>query len=175
MPAKPRNNRVELRLTELEKKDWSEAAGGTRKLSEWIRATCNAEANRLRRAELPEGFNPLQYEEYQRSLGIPVAKPVIVEDAIQREIQGEGVRPSAGYRERRPRAQGSEGDFTAPGLQDQAHRESRSLPVTQEPGDDSKGTLRTSVLASDDGSGCPRWQHHRPGVYCGACKRVIAK
>jgi hypothetical protein len=83
---------------------------------------------------------------------------VIVGDAIRRETF-----PDLGLAASQPQ------------MQDQAHRESRSLPVTQGPGDDSKGTLRTSVLASDDGSGCPRWQHHRPGVYCGACKRVIAK
>ena len=158
MPAKPRNNRVELRLTELEKKDWSEAAGGVRRLSEWIRAVCNARVAELAdaaasstAAERREGSTPspsiksVTTQIMSQGEPIIVAKPVIVEDAIRRSIG------------------------------DQAHRESRSLPVTQEPGDDSKGTLRTSVLASDDGSGCPRWQHHRPGVYCGACKRVIAK
>lgn len=38
------SNRINLRLTDFEKQEWAKAAGGTRKLSEWIRATCNAAA-----------------------------------------------------------------------------------------------------------------------------------
>ena len=134
MPAKPRNNRVELRLTELEKKDWSEAAGGTRKLSDWIRAQCNAAAGEQLRAADPM-----------------VTKPVIVEDAIRRSVE------------------------------DQAHRESRSLPATGAvPGADSsrpgsRGASGAGASAPASSQACPREWAHRPGVYCGACKRVIAK
>lgn len=149
MPAKPRNNRVELRLTELEKKDWSEAAGGTRKLSDWIRAQCNAAA-RLARDEN----------------GAVVAKPVIVEDAIRRSIHGESGKAPAGREEP-----------SAP-REDQAHRESRPLPATETPGDDSSSGDRKTVGAgvkASAPSACPRAWAHRPDTYCGACKRVIGK
>lgn len=149
MPAKPRNNRVELRLTELEKKDWSEAAGGTRKLSDWIRAQCNSAA-RLARDEN----------------GAVVAKPVIVEDAIRRSI---GEDASVGAYERHKAALERE---------DQAHRESRPLPATETRGADSSSGDRKSVGAgvkASAPSACPRAWAHRPGTYCGACKRVIAK
>lgn len=164
MPAKPRNNRVELRLTELEKKDWAEAAGGVRRLSEWIRAVCNARVAELAdaaasstAAERREGsipspsIKPVTTQIMSQGEPIIVAKPVIVEDAIRRSIG------------------------------DQAHRESRSLPATEAvPGADSsrpgsRGASGAGASAPASSQACPREWAHRPGAYCGACKRVIAK
>lgn len=43
-----KSNKVEIRLTDLEKKDWQEAAGGARLVSSWVRSLANAECARLR-------------------------------------------------------------------------------------------------------------------------------
>jgi len=88
-----------------------------------------------------------------KPLNVPNAKPVIVGDAIRRSVE------------------------------DQAHRESRPLPATEGvPGDDSSRLAdRTAVGGGAKASSpsatseCPRAWAHRPGTYCGACKRVIAK
>lgn len=140
----PRSNFVKLRLTDLEKKDWIRAAGGSRKLSEWIRFVCNTAAL--------SGGEELGSETGARALAVQVSpppesavpneKPLIVSAAIQESVQGE-----------------------------QAHRESRSLPATQALGDDSSSGKRKSAPGGDVET-CPRWMHHRPGVYCGSCKKV---
>lgn len=44
----PKSARVEIRVTDLEKADWAEAAGGVRKVSEWLRALANREATSQR-------------------------------------------------------------------------------------------------------------------------------
>lgn len=129
--ATPRSNNVKLRLTDLEKADWTAAAGGTRKLSEWIRQVCNAECDSTREP-------------------VPNSKPLIVADAIERSVE------------------------------DQAHRESRSLPATDAGGDDLSSGGRDGAGSAAKAAGpaseqCARWMHHRPGVYCGSCKRVIGK
>lgn len=101
-----RSNIVKLRLTDLEKQDWQTAAGGARRLSEWVRSVCNAAC------VVPhEAASMLDSAAAETVL--PNAKPKLVADAIERGAQ--------------PKAQ------------------------------------------------CDRWMHHRPGVYCGSCKKVIAK
>lgn len=32
--------------------------------------------------------------------------------------------------------------------------------------------MKSESLTSDSGE-CPRWMHHRPNTYCGACKTVV--
>ena len=156
----PRSNIVRLRLTDLEKADWQKAAGGSRKLSEWIRLVCNAaaEANRVTKAGLDP--DPIFREP------VPNAKPLIVAAAIQDSVQGEKTAQAGGDHRVAP------GPTTRG--EDQAHRESRPLPDTQAPGGDSSSGARTSASGSG-GETCPRWMHHRPGVYCGACKKVQPK
>ena len=169
--TQPRNDTVRLRLTTLEKSDWTRAAGGARRLSEWIRATCNARVAEL--ADAAASSTAAERREGSTtSPSIPNAKPVIVGDAIEREVKigqvdkgrgGHSTLVTGGQRpDERPKALAPE---------DQAHRESRSLSATGEPGDDSKGEARNG----GGGESCPRWMHHRPGVYCGSCKRVIGK
>lgn len=46
-----KSNKVEIRVTDLEKKDWQEAAGGARLVSSWLRGLANAECERRRRGE----------------------------------------------------------------------------------------------------------------------------
>lgn len=98
----PRSNFVKLRLTDLEKAEWQKAAGGARKLSDWIRSVCNAAAV----------SDAVQADDKER-----------VEKLVTETVQGYPARK----------------------------------PETNEP------------------DRCPRWMHHRPGVYCGACKKVVAK
>lgn len=171
--ATPRSNFVKLRLTDLEKQDWQRAAGGARLLSEWIRRVCNAAAQPAVRPGMtdlmiapelideflnsPEAASEIARLAAEKALAekkvplstagaiIPNAKPLIVERAIQDSVQG-----------------------------DQAHRESRPLPAAQALDDDSFSGERKSV-SSGDGESCPRWMHHRPGVYCGSCKKVAPK
>lgn len=112
-----RSNIVRLRLTDLEKADWQKAAGGERKLSEWIRGVCNAECDATREP-------------------VPNQKPKIVQDAIRAEAEGRATPASA----ERGRGNTSEPSQRPP------------APSTEQ---------------------CPRWMHHKKGVYCGACKRVI--
>lgn len=177
MKATPRNDVVRLRLTTLEKQDWSRAAGGTRRLSEWIRQICNEAAEQPRgggiagtpdAAQLepagPEAPLPL------KTVVVPNAKPVIVGDAIERQVRDEAGSALTAATD----AEEVAGPRPAV-AKDQAHREPRSMPATEAPGDDSSSGVRPLALSSGDGSGCPRWQHHRPGVYCGSCKRVIGK
>lgn len=59
MSATPKNDIVRLRLTTMEREAWSRAAGGKGKLSDWIRATCNASA--LTEGE-PDGPRPIVVE-----------------------------------------------------------------------------------------------------------------
>lgn len=161
--SQPRNDNVRLRLTTLEKSDWTKAAGGSRKLSEWIRAQCNKACEEIfKNAPQPEHEVEIKY--------VPNTKPVIVGDAIEREVLSTGGRRS-----------GKLAELEA--LQEQAHRESRSLPDTGDPGDDSKGKARTASTGGAAAAAlsgpvipeCPRWMHHREGVYCGSCKRVIGR
>lgn len=67
-----RTGRVELRVTDAEKAAWAEAAGGSRRVSDWLRSLANREAFADKRAALPEGVDP-PYEQHARSLEIPVA------------------------------------------------------------------------------------------------------
>lgn len=52
--ALPKSARVEIRVTETEKAAWAEAAGGARRVSEWLRSLANeaafADKNREGRA-----------------------------------------------------------------------------------------------------------------------------
>lgn len=183
MRATPRNDVVRLRLTTLEKQDWSRAAGGTRKLSEWIRRICNEAAEQSRGgggvgtpdAAQPEPADP-EAPLPLKTLIVPNAKPVIVGDAIERQrTHGTHKAGLAAFIETNVKESGALTRETVERFADQAHREPRPLPATEPPGDDSSSGVRPVALSSGDGSGCPRWQHHRPGVYCGSCKRVIGK
>jgi hypothetical protein len=109
-----KSNRIECRVTDLEKADWQKAAGGSRRVSEWLRGLANAECERLRRGEdehtLPPDAPTTSAARIVKPFETPNAKPLIVADAIK---QATGV--------------------------------------------------------------CPRAHHHRPGRYCGACKKVATK
>lgn len=138
-----RSNIVRLRLTDLEKQDWQRAAGGARKLSEWIRSVCNTEVA----ATLEEGVADAKSSTsggMPAQVGTPassvVPKPKVVEDAIERSLEGRGGELKDG---------GSSGHTS---------------------GDE---TPAAAPRASSDQ--CPRWMYHRPGVYCGTCKKVIGK
>ena len=124
-----RSNIVRLRLTDLEKQDWQRAAGGARKLSEWIRSVCNAEVAATLEGRSAESLSG-NAETPPASSVVPNAKPVIVGEAIERSVQDETAQAMKPYK-----------------------------PVEQEA---SAGQ-------------CPRWMYHRPGVYCGTCKKVIGK
>lgn len=145
----PRSNIVRLRLTDLEKKDWQGAAGGARKLSEWIRSVCNeacaeraeqeaanSAAEKLHAARVPLTTPVMPRVVADENAPPGVAKPVIVKDAIEREVRDEA------------------------------------------------GSALTAATDAVEVAGprpavskeqCPRWMYHRPGVYCGTCKKVIGK
>lgn len=40
---------------------------------------------------------------------------------------------------------------------------------------DGKDAVRSDDYGKEKTPQCPRWMHHRPGVYCGSCKKVIEK
>jgi hypothetical protein len=128
----PRSNFVKLRLTDLEKQDWTQAAGGARKLSAWIRQVCN-EACAERAEQEAADLAAEKLHAARVPLSTPV-KPVIVSDAIERSVQDETAQAIQPYKAQTP-------------------------PAEQE---------------ASSGQ-CPRWMHHRPGVYCGTCKKVIGK
>jgi hypothetical protein len=122
-----KSNRIECRVTDLEKADWQKAAGGSRRVSEWLRGLANAECERLRRGEdehtLPPDAPTTSAARIVKPFEAPNAKPLIVADAIEREVQ-----------------------------------------VVPPP--------RSGKVASQT---CPRAHHHRPGRYCGTCKKVATK
>ena len=105
--------KVEIRVTPAETAAWAEAAGGSRKVSAWLRALANQAAFAKKREALPEGIDP-PYEAHARALDIPVL------------------------------------DAVSPG----------------EVGKVSIGKTNGVTLK------CPRAHHHRPGVYCGTCKKI---
>lgn len=164
--ATPRSNFVKLRLTDLEKQDWQRAAGGARLLSEWIRKTCNAAADPSLLAPdeeiVAKGAEVLVAESKVplSTVGavIPNAKPVIVSDAIERTLHEHGIQDSGlAVQVRAEQAGGGE-------RPEEISESSVSSPA---PG--------PSSVVGLPPSSCPRWMHHRPGVYCGACKKVTPK
>lgn len=91
--ATPRSNIVKLRLTDLEKRDWQEAAGGARQLSAWVRSICNAACENLRMdsANLTHSAIAALSEELDPGTVVAVdnLKPQVIEDAITREVQAQ--------------------------------------------------------------------------------------
>lgn len=114
-----KSNRIECRVTDLEKQDWQKAAGGSRRVSEWLRGLANAECERLRSQSGIERIIEEQRTPAGRIEPVPNAKPLIVADAISKGLTREGGSPRLDK--------------------------------------------------------CPRAHHHRPGRYCGTCKKVATK
>jgi hypothetical protein len=83
-----RSNKVEIRLTDLEKKDWQEAAGGQRLVSSWARAVLNAECARLRAGSEPQPGSRADAPEVTGGpipAPIPNEKPLIVRAQIEQD------------------------------------------------------------------------------------------
>ena len=135
---------VNIRVDAATKARWQEAAGGPRKLSAWLSELANAASS-------------------------PDAAEALVAIGAQIKIAQAAV-PMAGVQ--------------VIGASDRAHRYSRPLPATQGPGDESSSAKRDgagaakaaplpTIVEQEASSGqCPRWMHHRKGVYCGTCKKV---
>lgn len=151
--ATPRNNIVRLRLTELERQDWALVAGGKGKLSEWIRATCNAAAEKAR----IETQGPPQPE--TEDLALSDARAVKRAEAKQL-VATLGPDASVGAYERHKAA--------VENLGSSAGEETRLSERLKEEQDATLG--RTAKVSLS----CSRERHHRSGTYCGACKKVIA-
>ena len=156
MPAMPRKDKVELRLTTLEKADWVKAAGGTRLLSQWVRQVCN---------EAAEGKRTSEKVVATPSAAIPDALAGSTRDGVLGTQEAHNL-PLGGF--------------------DSHSRHSRSdtprVAVTvgqPEPRDDSSGEKASREVSGRSSpsparsDSCARWRHHRPGTYCGACKQVV--
>lgn len=181
---------VRVRLTDEEKVAWQEAAGGVRKMSAWVRSTCNdslrsgVEQSVARQShtlevvgsspapafcdEGPEYIEPdipIRGDEAGSTLTaatdseevagprpavVPNEKPQIVADAISREV--------------------------TPDFKEPSHRATRSLRGTSKRGGVASTQRGSSpVQAGGEITDCPRWMHHRPGTYCGSCKKVMPR
>jgi hypothetical protein len=126
-----RSSKVEIRTTDLEKADWQKAAGGARRVSEWLRGLANAEVNRLTRmsTDLPVPNEKQETEQIIAAVAKyprPESKPLIVVPTEKETVTYETPQ-------------------------------------------------HTVVTRPLENGGCPRAHHHRPGRYCGTCKKVATK
>lgn len=102
-----KSQRTELRTTELEKADWAWAAGGTRKVSDWLRGLANAECERLRLlgniTPVPTGTSG-RASEAVASSSSPAPKVSVAGGATPREAGtgSKGIPPCSRERHHRP-------------------------------------------------------------------------
>lgn len=137
-----KDTKVEIRLSFEEKQNWVRAAGGPRKVSAWARAALNLAAGNGE-----EALEKLVQAGAEKVLE-KSKTPLSTSDMI-----------------------GPISALDAAGLE---------LPAKKIPAGSSKGRTVASD-AADGGSTpppaarskqCPRWMHHRSGVYCGTCQKV---
>lgn len=141
-----KSQRMSMRLTELEGSDWGWAAGGKGKVSEWLRALANAEVRRLR--EEAAGAGPITDS---RGSVLPTAYATDEELRIASSPEKILVLPDAFVPADSPVAPDG------------------AIKVDMHAGAGTKGIPQTKVTKV----ACSREHHHRKGVYCGACKKVI--
>lgn len=146
-----KTERVEVRVDAATKARWQEAAGGPRKVSAWITELANSKVNEaLLSTELPsiESDAPLP-------LVIPVI-PSLDLTKVERHPLNVGTPSDA-----------ATADQSEPGAVISGSRpDSEGAPAKVE-------APSPSIIEQESSAGqCPRWMHHRKGVYCGTCKRV---
>jgi hypothetical protein len=137
---------VNIRVSGETKARWQKAAGGPRQVSAWLTKLAND-------ASSPE---PLPLVLGHGSVPPNIGTP---SDAVPAD-QGS---PGAVVSGTSPDDEGEAPQGATPLSPLQAELHERGLE---------KSGLAAVVEQESSAGQCPRWMHHRSGVYCGTCKRV---
>jgi hypothetical protein len=137
---------VNIRVDSATKARWVEAAGGPRRLSPWLTELANAASS----PDAAEALIALGAQAKLVKAALPLVTPVIPTLPPDLNV---GTPSDAA-----PADQGSPG------------------AVVSGTGPDTDGgvTAPSPGVVEQESSGgqCPRWMHHRKGVYCGTCRKV---
>ena len=167
-----RTGRVEIRVTDAEKAAWAEAAGGSRKVSDWLRSLANREAFK----PAPLG-HPVYIEECKWCSG---TLPLGHRSGCSSDALFDPEKVCNCNHATNTVVDGNEGHN--PGCPAHPRNRQQDEPLLHEPvveatkialtAPPDAPTTSAAVRVKPTAEQCPRWPHHRKGTYCGTCKKI---